>query len=121
MLPASQCYLDFRMIGSQRIHSVVGFVSATILLLGSLVAGADRIKPCVQNASACGAKGNGIEDDTAALQQALDTTSAAGGGIVSLPAGKYLIKGHLTIPENVTLEGIWRAPVNGNPFDSGSV
>jgi len=65
--------------------------------------------------------GDGQTDLTRAFQEALDSTAAAGGGIVSVPAGKYLIKGHLTIPENVTLEGIWRAPVNGRPFDSGSV
>ena len=67
-----------------------------------------------------GAKGDGQTDDTAAFQRALDAVASAGGGIVSVPVGKYLIKGHLTIPENVTLEGIWRAPVNGRPFDSGS-
>ena len=57
-----------------------------------------------------GAKGNGVTDDTAAFQKAMDECGAQGGGIVTVPAGKYLIKTHLNIPASVTLEGTWRAP-----------
>lgn len=57
-----------------------------------------------------GAKGDGTTDDTAAFQKALDAAAADGGGIVSVPTGNYLIKGHLSIPDNVTLEGVFRAP-----------
>jgi hypothetical protein len=67
-----------------------------------------------------GAKGDGLSDDTAAFQSALDTAEKAGGGIVHVPTGKYLIQSHLVVPRNVTLEGIWRAPQRGVPVDGGS-
>jgi polygalacturonase len=37
-----------------------------------------------------GARGDGVADDTAALQQAMDAAAAAGGGRVVLPAGRYV-------------------------------
>lgn len=58
-----------------------------------------------------GAKGDGKADDTAAIQAALDNAGKDSiGGIVTVPAGNYLIKGHLNIPSNVTLEGVWTIP-----------
>ncbi|MFA5057890.1 MAG: glycosyl hydrolase family 28-related protein [Opitutaceae bacterium] len=59
-----------------------------------------------------GAKGDAKADDTTAFQKALDACARRGGGIVAVPAGKYLIKTHLVIPESVTLEGTWRAPAS---------
>lgn len=56
-----------------------------------------------------GAKGDGATDDTAAFQAALDAASAKG-GIVFAPAGTYLLAGSLTIPQGVTLRGVWEAP-----------
>lgn len=50
-----------------------------------------------------GAKGDGVTDDTAALQVAL---SAAGpSGVVYFPAGTYVISSALTVPSSVTLLG----------------
>jgi len=63
-----------------------------------------------------GAKGDGRTDDTAAFQKALDACAKLGGGIVEVPAGKYLIKTHLAIPRAVTLEGAWRAPASVNEY-----
>ena len=40
-----------------------------------------------------GAKGDGITDDTAAIQATLDAAYAAGGGVVYAPQGTYMIKG----------------------------
>jgi polygalacturonase len=37
-----------------------------------------------------GARGDGVADDTAAIQQAIDAAAAAGGGRVVLPAGRYV-------------------------------
>jgi hypothetical protein len=56
-----------------------------------------------------GAKGDGKTDDTQAFQKALDEAGKKG-GIVFVPAGDYLIKSHLLIPPNVTLEGVAKAP-----------
>ncbi|HLX94991.1 MAG TPA: glycosyl hydrolase family 28 protein [Verrucomicrobiae bacterium] len=43
------------------------------------------------NVRAFGATGNGTTKDTAAFQAALDACAAAGGGMVIVPAGNYLI------------------------------
>lgn len=40
-----------------------------------------------------GAKGDGITDDTAAIQSAIDAAAAAGGGQVYLPTGTYIVSG----------------------------
>ena len=50
-----------------------------------------------------GAYGDGIHDDTKAIQAALDSVSAAGGGVVLFANGKYLT-GPLVINSNDTLE-----------------
>jgi len=62
------------------------------------------------NVTNYGAKGDGVTDDTAAIQKALDLAESSGGGIVQLPAGNYLIKTNLNIPPSVTIEGVWRIP-----------
>lgn len=67
-----------------------------------------------------GALGDGLTDNTQAFQQALDTAGEAGGGVVRVPVGKFLIKSHLLVPRNVTLEGVWRAPQRGVPVDGGT-
>ena len=56
-----------------------------------------------------GAKADGKTDDTASFQAALDA-AAAKGGIVFAPAGTYLIAGSLSVPQGVTLRGVWDAP-----------
>jgi parallel beta-helix repeat protein len=40
-----------------------------------------------------GAKGDGITDDTAAIQNAIDAAAAAGGGQVYMPTGTYIVSG----------------------------
>jgi len=57
-----------------------------------------------------GATGDSQTDDTAALQKALDAAGAAGGGIVWAPRGNYRVAGHLVLPDDVTLEGVWTVP-----------
>ena len=57
-----------------------------------------------------GAVGDSRTDCTTPIQKALDKCGATAGGIVSVPTGHFLVKGHLTIPPSVTLEGVWQAP-----------
>lgn len=57
-----------------------------------------------------GAAADGETDDTAAFQRALDAAGNAGGGRVFVPAGVYMIRGHLNVPDAVTLAGVFEAP-----------
>ena len=52
-----------------------------------------------------GAKGDGVTDDTPALQKALDTAGEEAPAVVQLDAGVYQITSMLTIPAGVTLRG----------------
>ncbi len=52
-----------------------------------------------------GAAANGSADDTAAIQNAINIAGQRGGGIVTLPAGTFMINGHLVMRNNVDLTG----------------
>ena len=65
--------------------------------------------------AAFGAKADGKTDDTAAIQKALNA-AAKQGGVVHLPAGKYLVAGSLRIPVGVALVGSNQAPVYIEPL-----
>lgn len=54
---------------------------------------------------AANAVGNGLNDDTAAIQTALNNAGVNGGGIVYLPPGAYKLTGTLDIPSGVELRG----------------
>lgn len=58
-----------------------------------------------------GAVPNGTTDDTSAIQNAIDAAYSAGGGVVTLPAGTFLINGHLVMKSNVKLTGAGPATV----------
>jgi hypothetical protein len=62
------------------------------------------------NVVEAGAIGDGRTDGTPVFQKLLDDAGKAGGGIVDVPAGRYRIDGFLSIPANVTLQGIYRVP-----------
>ncbi len=68
-----------------------------------------------------GALGDGASDCTGAFQAAFDAAGGAGGGVVFAPTGRYWFSGTLVLPDNVTLEGVWRAPQRGEPADAGTV
>lgn len=53
---------------------------------------------------AYGAAGDGVTDDTAAIQSAINAIAALGGGIVYFPPGHYMVlTGPLTVTSNSTL------------------
>jgi len=56
-------------------------------------------------------------DCTAAIQRALDDASAAGGGTVFVPDGKYRLEGMLTISSNVFLRGRWNQITSERPAE----
>lgn len=80
---------------------VTVFVSVTVAQDGP---------PVRWNVRDFGAVGDGETDDTAAFQAAMDAANEAGGGIAFAPTGDYLIETHLTVPDFVTLEGVWTVP-----------
>ena len=94
----------------------VGPVDLTVALQSGQVEAAGMV-----GVEAFGAVGDGKTDNTAAFQEALDAVAAAGGGVVFVPTGQYLFSGTLVLPENVTLEGVWRAPQRGVPVEAGTV
>ena len=67
-----------------------------------------------------GAKGDGVTDDTAAVQVAIDAAGTAGGGTVSFPAGTYVVEG-LTLKSHTTLEGAAGARLRLKPRASRGI
>ena len=57
-----------------------------------------------------GAKGDGKVDDSKAIQKALDAAAEKGGGRVDLGIGRFRLDNPITVPEGVTLAGVWEAP-----------
>jgi|GEM_PF-3546052 len=80
---------DVAVLGEQKIH--------TLTLL-------DNDRPNLYSVRGFGAVGNGVADDTAAIQLAVDTLDADGGGVLHFPAGNYLVTS-VTIHENITYVG----------------
>jgi hypothetical protein len=65
-----------------------------------------------------GATGDGVTDDYADIASAISACSAAGGGVVFLPPGVFLISSLLTVPSSVSLQGSGAAQ---NPGDAATV
>lgn len=67
----------------------------------------------VYNVKSYGALGNGVANDTAAIQSALDAAYAAGGGTVYLPAATYIVNPNpgLQVKTNVVLRGAGPASI----------
>jgi len=64
----------------------------------------NQIKGAVTNVKDYGATGDGVTNDTAAIQAAIDAVNAAGGGEVFFPAGTYSVS-TLTWKSNVGARG----------------
>lgn len=62
----------------------------------------------VMNVKEFGAVGDGVTDDTAAIQDALAATDPDGGGVVYFPPGIYIISQTLKIPNKTTVYGAGR-------------
>jgi hypothetical protein len=71
------------------------------LSTGATVGAADLPAPSL------GTRGDGVTDDTAALQRALD---AAAGQTLVLPAGRYRVAGSLNLPGRTVLRGAEMGP-----------
>jgi hypothetical protein len=62
----------------------------------------------VRSVTDSGAVGNGAANDAAAIQAAIDASTAAGGGIVHVPPGVYNVGTNLLLKANVILRGAGR-------------
>lgn len=85
------------------------WIGSVALLIAGGVASAQTVAPR-WNVAAAGAVGDGQADCTAVFQRLLDEAGKAGGGVVEVPAGRFRVAGHLSIPANVTLQGTFRTP-----------
>lgn len=82
----------------------------------------------VYNVKSYGAKGDGVTDDTAAFQAALDAadTAGSGAGLVYVPGGVWVLDG-ITIGSQVTLAGggwgsiLFHKAASANPLITTSV
>jgi hypothetical protein len=68
----------------------------------------------IYNIRAFGVTGDGHADDTAAIQRAIDA-AATKGGVVIVPTGRWLCRGHLVLKMGVHLAGINPAPQSWEP------
>ena len=88
---------------------------AVVFCLAVLVlAGCAGLSPESLNVRSYGAVGDGITKDTASFQKALDACAAAGGGVVVVPAGNYLI-GSIELKSRTTLRLEKDAHLLGSP------
>jgi hypothetical protein len=77
-------------------------ITAPGIGIGQAIAGSYGL---VQNVRAFGAAGDGVIDDTSAINAAISAAVAAGGGIVYFPPGVYRTAGNHTLPGIVSLLG----------------
>lgn len=57
------------------------------------------------NVETFGARGDDADDDTVTIQKALESARTRGGGVVTLPRGRFVLSDMLTVPPGVTLRG----------------
>jgi hypothetical protein len=89
---------DFVMMG--------GIAAASTLVADAASAGTDqksRDEKGMFNVNSFGAKGNGIADDTSAIQKAMNTAAASNGSVL-IPEGKYVCS-ELQVPAGIGVYG----------------
>jgi polygalacturonase len=77
-------------------------ISASLRLCVKILAFSVSLSAADFNVATYGATGNGRALDTAAIQKAIDAASAAGGGIVYFPTGRFL-SGTITLKNDITV------------------
>src|SRR6266404_234758 len=84
-------------------RGVAILIGLVVLILGGGAMSRYSVES-IQDVRSYGAKGNGKDDDTAALQRAIDSLPANGGTVI-FPAGLYKTSATLNVPEYVILRG----------------
>ena len=106
-VPGSQ-YL-YQQASSQSADPSGGLVFARVVVSGGVITAVQRVAssdvvryPWGLNVKAFGAVGDGVTDDTQALQAALDAVSPTTGGTVFVPPGTYCLRGDLFVQRSKT-------------------
>jgi hypothetical protein len=92
---------------------------AGLLITGSRLWAADSTSRW--DVVGAGALGDGRTDCTAVFQKLLDEAGKAGGGVVEVPAGRFRINTNLSVPANVTLQGVFRVPPTPSASAAGDL
>lgn len=85
-----------------------------VALLATAPAAATKVTSRVCDVGDYGARGDGTSRATHAIQRAIDTCSASGGGVVLLSRGTFL-SGTLVLKDNVTLRIAPKATLRASP------
>lgn len=90
------------------VSSAIGYLPAGTGAVATNVQGKLREVVSVKD---FGAVGDGVTDDTAAIQNAINAVQAAGGGYeLRIPEGKYRVTARLNITSEISIVGEGRAP-----------
>lgn len=80
--------------------------NALVLHDGATAGGIQMARESVVNVKDFGAVGDGVADDSTAVQNAINAANTAGGGLVFFPEGTYELNDSvLTMYSNITLQG----------------
>ena len=115
------------------ITSGTGIFSATLVTAGNqMITATDKAASSITGSSGAikvgaladafpvewfGAKGDGVTDDTAAIQSAINAASAAGGGSVLFKVARYFTTGTFLVPDGVVLCGTVEGPFDVKGID----
>jgi len=108
--------MDYKMAALTMKTSRLSLVLICFTLVLTVGVGCRSVHPgkISVNVRDLGAKGDGATKDTSAFQAALDSCTNHGGGIVTVPAGAYLI-GSIVVGPNTTLQLQSGAKLTGSP------
>lgn len=95
-------------------------MSLIAMAAAALVLGAAHAQPGALNVMDYGAAGDGVADDSGAIQNALNAAAAVRGGVVVLPPGDYALHQAVQVPEAVTLRGVTVNVATAGAEGSGS-